>query len=184
MQIRQIMMATVAAMAFAASASAGDIAIHAGTLLDGVSDTPRHDVTILVHDDRIVSVTNGYLKPSGATVIDLKRATVAPGFIDCHIHIGGKLPSRTNSTEDWVTHSAIDRAFDAAVFARAMLQQGFTSARDVGGGDESVALKHAIDDGRAVGPRLWVALEALGPTAGHGDPRSGLDPSHANPAGI
>jgi len=104
-----------------------------------------------------------------------------PGFIDVHIHIGAKLPSTTNATEDWVTHSALDRVFDDQVFAHAMLQQGFTSARDVGGGDDSVALRNAIDAGKAVGPRLWVALEPLGPTAGHGDARSGLDPDLSHP---
>jgi imidazolonepropionase-like amidohydrolase len=61
------------------------------------------------------------------------------------------------------------------LFVRQMLQQGFTSARDVGGGDETVAIRNAIADGKIVGPRLWVSLEPLGPTAGHGDPRNGLD---------
>jgi imidazolonepropionase-like amidohydrolase len=55
-----------------------------------------------------------------------------------------------------------------------MLMQGFTSARDVGGGDDTVALRDAIDEGKTTGPRLWVSLEPLGPTAGHGDNRSGL----------
>jgi imidazolonepropionase-like amidohydrolase len=62
-----------------------------------------------------------------------------------------------------------------------MLQQGFTGARDVGGGDETVALRNAIDDGKAAGPRLWVSLEPLGPTAGHGDPKSGLDAGLSHP---
>jgi imidazolonepropionase-like amidohydrolase len=158
-------------------AHAGDLVIHAGALIDGLSDQPRTKVSILVHDDRITAIRDGFITPAGAQVIDLSKSTVLPGFIDVHVHIGAKLPSRTNATEDWVTHSAIDRAFDDAVFARQMLQQGFTSARDVGGGDDSVAVRNAIDDGKIAGPRLWVALEPLGPTAGHGDPRSGLDPA-------
>jgi imidazolonepropionase-like amidohydrolase len=56
-----------------------------------------------------------------------------------------------------------------------MVQQGFTAARDAGGGDESVALRDAIAEGKVPGPRLYVALEPLGPTAGHADPRNGLD---------
>jgi imidazolonepropionase-like amidohydrolase len=63
-----------------------------------------------------------------------------------------------------------------------MLQQGFTAARDVSGGDETVALRDAIANDKVPGPRLWVSLEALGPTAGHGDPRSGLDPALSNPS--
>lgn len=162
-------------------AGAKDVVIHAGTLIDGVSDAPRRQVSILVRDDRIVSVSPGFSSPAGAEVIDLSNATVLPGFIDCHVHIGAKLPSRTNATEDWLTHSALDRAFDAAVFTREMLQQGFTSARDVGGSDETVAVRNAIDAGKIAGPRLWVSLEPLGPTAGHGDPRSGMDPGLSHP---
>jgi imidazolonepropionase-like amidohydrolase len=104
-----------------------------------------------------------------------------PGWIDCHVHVASKLPSRMNATEDALTHSIIDRAFDGAVFARELLQQGFTSARDVGGGDDTVALRDAINAGKVSGPRLWVSLEPLGPTAGHGDPRSGLDQALSHP---
>ena len=153
-----------------------DVVLHAGTLLDGVSAVAQHQVSILIRDGKIVSVEPGFKSPAGADMIDLANETVMPGFIDCHVHIGAKLPSRTNATEDWVTHTDLDRAFDAAVFVRAMLQQGFTSARDVGGGDETVAVRDAIEAGKICGPRLWVSLEPLGPTAGHGDPRNGLDP--------
>jgi len=167
-----------AALVFAFTAQSSlcaDIVIHAGALIDGVSATARQKVSISIHDDRITAVEDGFKSPAGARVIDLSNATVLPGFIDCHVHVAAMLPSRTNSTEYWVTHSDIERAFDAQVFVRQMLQQGFTSARDVGGGDESVAVRNAIDAGKIPGPRLMVSLEPLGPTAGHGDPRTGLD---------
>ena len=163
------------------SALARDIVIHAGTLLDGVSETPRSKVSVLIHDDHITGIEAGFVSPAGAQVIDLSGQTVMPGFIDCHVHIAGKLPSRVNATEDWLTHSALDRAFDGAVFVRAMLQQGFTSARDVGGSDDTVAVRNAITAGKIAGPRLWVSLEPLGPIAGHGDPRNGLDPDLSHP---
>ncbi len=85
------------------------------------------------------------------------------------------LPNRTNRYRVRGDASEIDRAFDAQAFVRQMLQQGFTSARDVGGGDETVAVRKAIDAGKIPGPRLMVSLEPLGPTGGHGDPRSGMD---------
>jgi imidazolonepropionase-like amidohydrolase len=163
------------------AAGANDIVIHAGTLLDGLGDAPRHDVSILVRDDKILSVQPGFLSPSGSEVIDLSKSTLMPGFIDCHVHISALLPSKTNATEYAVTHSDIDRAFDGAVFARQLLQQGFTSARDVGGGNDTVSLRDAIDAGKIPGPRLWVSLEPLSPTAGHGDPRSGLDEALSHP---
>jgi imidazolonepropionase-like amidohydrolase len=160
---------------------AADWVIHAGTLLDGISATPRQHVSILGHDDKILAVEAGFAAPEGVEIIDLSDATVMPGFIDCHVHIAAQLPSRSNATERWLTHSDIDRAFDGAVFVRHMLQQGFTSARDVGGGDDTTAVRDAIDAGKIAGPRLWVSLEPLGPTAGHGDPKSGLDPALSHP---
>ncbi len=163
------------------TAFAADAVIHAGTLFDGVSATPRQKVSILIHDDRITAIEDGFKSPTGAHVIDLSGSTVLPGFIDCHVHVTALLPSRRNNTEYWLTHSDIDRAFDGQMFVRQMLQQGFTSARDVGGGDESVSLRNAIDEGKVPGPRLMVALEPLGPTAGHADPHSGLDGRLSHP---
>ena len=161
--------------------SAKDLAIHAGALIDGVSAQPAKQVTILVRDDKIAGVQQGFVNPPGAEVIDLSSATLMPGFIDCHVHISARLPSRTNETEYWLTHNMIDRALDAVVFMREMLQQGFTGGRDVGGGDETVSVRNAIEDGKIPGPRLLVSLEPLGPTAGHGDPLNGLDEELSHP---
>jgi imidazolonepropionase-like amidohydrolase len=160
---------------------AKDLVLHAGTLIDGVADTPRRQVSILIRDDKVLSVESGFVSPAGAEIIDLSNATVMPGFIDCHVHISAMLPSRTNATEYWLTHTDTDRALDATLFVRQMLQQGFTSARDVGGGGDTVSVRNAINDGKISGPRLWVSLEPLGPTAGHGDPKNGVDPGLSHP---
>jgi len=162
------------------SAGAADLVIHAGRLIDGVADKPQSEMSVFVRDDKIIAVEKGFKNPPKTEIIDLSDATVLPGFIDCHVHIAARLPSRTNATEYSVTHSDIDRAFDGALFLRQMLQQGFTAARDVGGGDDTVAVRDAINAGKTAGPRLWVSLEPLGPTAGHGDPRTGMDPALSN----
>jgi len=170
-----------AAVAAGGNAFAKDVIIHAGVLIDAVTDAPRPQMSILIRDDKIVSVESGYASAAGVDIIDMTKMTVMPGFIDCHVHVNSKLPSRANATEDRLTHSDIDRAFDAMIFSQAMLHQGFTSVRDVGGGDESVSLRNAIDAGKVDGPRLWVSLEALGPTGGHADNLSGLDPQLSRP---
>lgn len=179
------LISTIAAAAALASSAAGafahDLVIHAGTLIDGVSAAPRRQVSILIRDDRITAVEPGFVTPKGAEVIDLSTSTVMPGFIDCHIHISSQLPSVVNATEYEVTHTPIDRALLGAKFGRELLLQGFTSARDAGGGDETRSLRDAFAEGTLPGPRLWVALEPLGPTGGHADPQNGFDPAISRP---
>ena len=168
-------------LAAASPALARDVVIDAGTLIDGAYPTPRQRMSILIKNDRMTSVSPGFVAPIGAEVIDLTNATVMPGFIDAHVPIAAKLPSSTNMVEDWLTHFDIDRAFGDAKFGAAMLQQGFTAAHDVGGGQDRVALRDAINSGKIARPRLWVSLVAVGPTAGHGDARYSLDPQLSHP---
>lgn len=163
------------ALALAQPAPAKDIVVHAGALLDGVSAAPRHEVSILITNDRITGVQPGYVNPAGAEVIDLTHQTVMPGFIDCHIHISERMPGGENEVEYDVTHNDIDQALNGAKYGREMLLQGFTSARDVGGGDETVSLRNAFAEGTLPGPRLFVSLEPLGPTGGHADPANGFE---------
>ncbi len=163
-----------AASAAPNTARAGDIVVHAGALFDGVSPTLRQTVSIVIHDDKIVAIEPGFTTHPGAQIVDLSTQTVLPGLIDCHIHISARLPGQDNATEYAVTHNDIDAGLVGAKYGRELLRQGFTTARDVGGGDETVSLMHAFAEGTLPGPRLWVSLEPLGPTAGHGDRRSGL----------
>jgi imidazolonepropionase-like amidohydrolase len=174
-------LAMTGVLSWAAPAGARDVVIHAGTLLDGTTAAPRSHVSVMIHDDKIVDIKDGFVEQHGAEVVDLSSSTLMPGFIDCHVHIAALLPAKTNATEYELTHSDIDRAFDGALFSRQMLQQGFTSARDVGGGDDTVSVKNAIEAGKISGPRLWVSLEPLSPTAGHGDYHNGLDPALSHP---
>src|SRR5881398_553450 len=85
--MRVLPLAALGCFLMATPALAEDIVIHAGHLIDGISKTPRSNVSIVIHDDRIVSVDPGFSSPEGARVIDLSNATVLPGLIDCHVHI-------------------------------------------------------------------------------------------------
>ncbi|ODU72232.1 MAG: amidohydrolase [Novosphingobium sp. SCN 66-18] len=166
--------ATTVFALFTTPALAKDLVVHAGHLIDGVGAKPRDNVSILIHDDRITGVQDGFVTPAGAEVIDLSTATVLPGLIDMHDHITSAYTGK-NPIAERVTHSDIDTAFDSVGFARKTLEAGFTSVRDVGGETGVVvALKRAIAGGKIAGPRLWVSGYPLGPTGGHGDPQNGM----------
>lgn len=165
----------------AGSAEAKDIVIHAGTLIDGVSSGERHNVSIVIRDDRIVSVDDGFTTPAGTEVIDLSRQTVLPGLIDAHVHLTLQLGKRQQLLSP-VTRSSYDEAMDGVANARTTLLAGFTSVRDVGGFTPVVvALKKGQREGTIQGPRMWVSGNILGPTGGHGDISTGFDPALSKP---
>src|ERR1700743_2031334 len=158
-----------------ASALGKEQVIHAGRLIDGVSKAPREHVSIVIHDDRITGVENGFVTPAGAEVIDLSPATVLPGLIDCHDHVTMQADGG-NPVAEAVTTTVLDDELKATLYARRTLEAGFTSIRNVSAfGGTDIALKRAINKGFVAGPRMWVSGQALSPTGGHGDPSNGLD---------
>ena len=165
------------------------VVIRAGTLIDGKSDTVRHDQVIVIRGDRLDSVSDaGSTKtPAGAAVIDLSRATVLPGLIDSHTHIflQGEDPKQGGYDANILKYPLALRAARATVSARRALEQGFTTLRDVeteGAGYGDVGIKEAIAGGYIPGPRLFVSTLAISTTGGY--PLEGYAPELTMPKGV
>lgn len=146
--------------------------IHCGQLIDGVSSAPQAQMTIVVEGNTIQSVTAGYTKPpKGAQVVDLKDKTVMPGLMDMHVHIEHEYAR--GSYIDRYTLNEADIAYRAARYAETTLMAGFTTVRDLGGTGVNVSLRNAINQGIAMGPRIYTAAKSIAITGGHADPTNG-----------
>lgn len=150
------------------------IAIRAGVLIDGESDEVRQAQVIIVRGNRIESVSDAATAkiPAGAAVIDLSKATVLPGLIDCHTHIflQGEDPAQGGYDANILYAPLALRAARATVAARRALEQGFTTLRDVeteGAGYGDIGIKQAIEQGYIPGPRLFVSTRAISSTGGY-----------------
>jgi imidazolonepropionase-like amidohydrolase len=145
------------------------VVVKAAKLLDVRKGAYIENAAIWVEGERIkeVGLASDIQRhaPKDAKVIDLGRATVLPGLIDCHTHIMARMPDTDEGyTLDLATKSQAFRALEGAFNARLTLNAGFTAIRDVeneGSGYADVALRDAISQGLAEGPRMQVATRAI-----------------------
>jgi imidazolonepropionase-like amidohydrolase len=159
---------SVAHVASQAPAAKKVVVIKAARLIDGQGGAPMVDPVVVIEDERIVRVGAGLAAPAGVEVIDLGKATLLPGLIDCHTHLTGQ--PGDNYYEDIFRKSPIDNAIVAHLYAKRTLDAGFTTVRDVGAGELiDVAMRNAINRGEIPGPRMLVATLAVSATGGHGD---------------
>lgn len=151
--------------------------IHAGTLLAVPGESPRQEQTLVITDDRVSQVLDGYRDPESiagdATLIDLKDRFVMPGLMDMHVHLQSEL-GPDNDSEDLKLSSQLVQ-MRSQMFAMRTLEAGFTTLRDAGSSEQEMyALRDAIERGWIDGPRI-VAAGHVGITGGHADV-SGVKP--------
>ena len=145
-------------------------AIHAAHCFDGRGTADRGSTWVVVSGDSIESVTS--TAPAGVEVLELGNATLLPGLVDCHTHLGSRVGigplERLRSTGARAAIAGVQNA-------RATLMAGITTVRDVGSDDlVDVSLRDAIAAGEIPGPRMQVATWSLSMTGGHGDERNRL----------
>ena len=151
------------------------VVLKSARFYDGKSDRLTSPGIILVRGNKIEAVGPGAAIPSDATVIDLGDATLLPGFIDAHTHLGWAYAGSYDQREmERMRKNPPELALDATVWVRKTLMAGFTTVRDLGSSDFiDVALRNAIGDGSIIGPRMLVAVRGIGATGGHADDFSG-----------
>lgn len=163
----------VALPGFAAHA----LTVDCGHLLDVKSGTWQSNVSVVVDGGKIVSVGPAIAAPGDQ--INLSQSYCLPGLIDSHVHLTDEFTATTYS--DQFRLNPADYAIRGVVHAKATLEAGFTTVRNLGDGhNESIALRNAIDKGLVPGPRIYSAGQAIGSTGGHAD---GTDSYRADLAG-
>ncbi|MEX0721965.1 MAG: amidohydrolase family protein [Balneolaceae bacterium] len=172
MNIKATLLLSITLLLGVSTATAQKTIIHAGSLIDGISDDVQSEVSIIIEDEKITSVENGYASVGeNDRFIDLRDKTVMPGLIDLHVH----LESETSPTKymEAFTFNDADMAFRSSQFAKRTLMAGFTTVRELGGSGVNISLRNAIRNGVAEGPRIITVGKSLATTGGHADPTNG-----------
>lgn len=155
----------------AGGGQAQTIAIQAGRLVDPAAGTASEDQVILVEDGVIQAVGAGLAVPAGATVIDLSNQTVMPGLFDAHTHMCLNVNPERDAANYFFT-TLLDptgyRAIQGVANARAMLEAGFTTIRDIGNAANyaDTDLRRAIEEGLVPGPTMQNAGRIISPYGG------------------
>jgi imidazolonepropionase-like amidohydrolase len=141
-------------------------------VFDGVNGDCEEGMQVLVEGGIIREVSAKPLRAADARVIDVGGRTLMPGLIDAHVH----------AYASDVSVQKVDLAGDPYRTAHAArmlgfaLDCGFTTVRDIGGGDYS--LSRAIEDRLIRAPRFFYAGKIISMTGGHGDFRQMSESRH------
>jgi len=146
---------------------------NANLVLDGFAEL-QPSFNVLVKDNYIHSVSPIPINCQNATVIDVGGRTVMPGLIDAHAHITGLSLSPKN-----VSYPASNITMAAANYLTRSLMDGFTTIREAGGADYSIA--QLVAQGEIASPRLFYSGRALTQTGGGADFRTPYE--HTDPCG-
>jgi imidazolonepropionase-like amidohydrolase len=146
-----------------------DFWVTGAVLVDGTGTDPVEGRDVHVVDRRIAALGRA---PAGADAVDVAGATLTPGLIDAHVHLGIASP-----VSQLVSHQLSVAEIAADMFANAAqtLDAGYTTVRDTGGVDGGLA--RALATGKVRGPRLVQCGPIQCQTGGHGHLANDWEPT-------
>lgn len=140
--------------------------VRNGTVLDTTTMTYTENQTVVIDSGVVVDVVDSYRGDSDVD-IDASGNFVLPGLIDGHSHFR----LATLDFRAMTAWSEVQFGIAMANLARATVERGFTTVRDLGG--DVNGLMASIHSGATLGPRIVRAGLMISQTGGHGDVRSG-----------
>ena len=139
-------------------------------IFNGTSDRLSAPSNVLVVGNIIKAISSAPISAPPGTPIERIQGggrTLMPGLIDNHVHITMSASSQRDLVDPNVSVETLQSR--ATEEAKQMLLRGFTAVRDMGG--PVFDLKAAIDQGKALGPRIYPSGAMISQTSGHGDSR-------------
>lgn len=136
-----------------------------GRVLDGNGGTPMENGAVVLEGNRILLVCREEQLPEypGAEVYTLQNATIMPGLIDAHVHMGWG----SATAVEWISMTPQVSMARALRDMAQLRQQGYTAFRDLG--SDVILMRPAVAEGLLDVPRIFGAGRIISQIGGHGD---------------
>lgn len=136
-----------------------------GRVLDGNGGTPMEKGAVVLEKNRILLVCREEQLPEypGAEVYTLENATIMPGLIDAHVHMGWG----SATAVEWISMTPQVSMARALRDMAQLRQQGYTAFRDLG--SDVILMRPAVAEGLLDVPRIFGAGRIISQIGGHGD---------------
>lgn len=134
-------------------------------VFNGYDATLDQQANLVIENGFVVEIFHGAAaEDSFEQVVEGRGCTAMPGMMDAHTHLGLCV------TDEESAKLRIDElAIRSTIYAKSMLERGFTSVRDAGG--MVLGLKNEIDRGTIPGPKIFPSHACISQTCGHADAR-------------
>lgn len=141
--------------------------IKARCVIDGTGTKPLKNQAVLVEGGLIHAILPWMDGAWGSEFLDLREATLLPGFIDTHMHV---VLDPADPTGFFHPEQPVPEiTLRATGNAQAALRAGITTLGDCGGPNEIIfPLRDAIRQGKLIGPRILASGAPIVPIGGHG----------------